>query len=93
VNVKLLLDENVSPWAALKLREEDGVDAVHVREPRAREMHPGIVLMEEADLLRVEQLQVVRRVVAILQNEPDLVNRVLRIWLDGKTLFEEIPRP
>jgi predicted nuclease of predicted toxin-antitoxin system len=124
VNVKLLLDENLSPWVAERLRKDDGIDAVHVRErglleaddrvvldsafaedrivitcnvddfvrfARARELHPGIVLVEDGDLLRPEQLQVVRAAVATLQGERDLVNRVLRIWLDGETLFEEIP--
>jgi hypothetical protein len=31
--------------------------------------------------------------VAVLQGERDLVNRVLRIWLDGETIFEDIPKP
>jgi predicted nuclease of predicted toxin-antitoxin system len=126
VNVKLLLDENLSPRVAETLSREDGVDAIHVRDrgqlgaldhavldaafeedrllvtsnvddfvklARAREIHPGIVLIEDGGLLRDEQLQVIRHAVAVLQGEGDLVNRVLRIWLDGTTVFEEIPPP
>jgi predicted nuclease of predicted toxin-antitoxin system len=125
VNVKLLLDENLSPRIAGTLGEEDGVDAVHVRDrgllgapdplvldvafaedrilltsnvadfvklARARELHPGIVLIEDAGLLRDEQLRVIRHAIAVLQDESDLVNRVLRVWLDGAAIFEEIPR-
>ena len=62
-----------------------------VKLARARELHPGIVLIEDGALLREEQLEVVRKAVAILQNEADLVNRVLRIWYDGSSVFEEIP--
>jgi predicted nuclease of predicted toxin-antitoxin system len=124
VSLKLLLDENLSPWVAEVLRKEDGLDAVHVRDrglleaedhtvleraygedrilvtcnvddflmlAHARELHPGVILVEDGDLLRDEQLQVVRRAVVVLRGEPDLVNRVLRIWLDGTTAFEEIP--
>ena len=80
VNVKLLLDENISPKAAETLCNEDGIDACHVRDrgglgtldhevldlafaedrilvtsnvadfvklARARELHAGIVLIEE----------------------------------------------
>lgn len=126
MNVKLLLDENLSPWVADTLRKDDGIDAVHVRErglleaddrvvldrafaedrvvvtcnvddfvrfARARELHPGIILVEDGDLLRPEQLQVVRAAVTALQAERDLVNRVLRIWLDGTAVFEDIPEP
>jgi predicted nuclease of predicted toxin-antitoxin system len=64
-----------------------------VKLARAREIHPGIVLIEDGVLLRDEQLQVIRRTVAVLQTERDLVNRALRIWLDGRTVFEEIPPP
>jgi predicted nuclease of predicted toxin-antitoxin system len=126
VNVKLLLDENLSPRVAETLAREDGVDAVHVRDRgllgaldhtvleaafaedrvlvtsnvddfvklgRAKDLHPGIVLIEDGGLLRDEQLQAVRKAVAVLEGERDLVNRILRIWLDGKTVFEEIPPP
>ncbi|MDP8999568.1 MAG: DUF5615 family PIN-like protein [Myxococcota bacterium] len=126
MNVKLLLDENLSPRVAETLIREDGVDAVHVRDrgllgaldrrvldaafaedrvlvtsnvddfvtlARAREVHSGIVLIEDGGLLREEQLQVVRKAIAVLQGERDLVNGVLRIWLDGHVIFEEIPPP
>ncbi len=124
MNVKLLLDENLSPWVAQLLRTEEGLDAVHVRDrglletddrlvlerayredrilvtcnvddflkfARARELHAGVVLVEDGDLGRDEQLQVVRRAVNALQGEPDLVNRVLRIWVDGQVVFEDVP--
>lgn len=122
MNIKLLLDENLSPWVAETLCKEDGLDAVHVREralldaddriimdraytedrivvtcnvddfvrfAHARELHPGMILVEEGDLLRPEQLQVVRHAVAALRAERDLVNRVLRIWFDGTAIFED----
>lgn len=124
MNVKLLLDENVSPRVGEILRDQDGLDAVHVRDrgllqapdavvlersyaedrvlvtknvedfvklARARELHPGIILLEDGDLVRDEQLQVVRAAVAILRPEPDLVNRVLRVWANGTSVFEEVP--
>jgi predicted nuclease of predicted toxin-antitoxin system len=126
VNVKLLLDENLSPAVAERLRREDGLDAIHVRDrglleaadhvvlertyaddrifvtcnvddflrlARARELHPGIVLLEEGDLLRDEQLQIVRAAVSVLRGERDLINRVLRIWLDGTIAIEDVPSP
>jgi predicted nuclease of predicted toxin-antitoxin system len=58
---------------------------------QARELHPGVILVEDGDLLRDEQLHVVRRAVVALQCELDLVNRVLRIWRDGQMIFEEVP--
>ena len=125
VNVKLLLDENLSPRVAEILRKEDGLDAVHIRDrglleakdhevlehayaedrvlatkniddfvklARAREIHPGIILLEDGDLVRDEQLRVLRAAVAALQGESDLVNRVLRVWADGKVIVEDMPR-
>jgi predicted nuclease of predicted toxin-antitoxin system len=124
VNVKLLLDENLSPRVAEILRNEDGLDAVHIRDrglleatdpevlerayaedrvlatknvddfvklARARELHPGIILLEQGDLVRAEQLRVLRAAVVALQGERDLVNRVLRVWADGNVIFEDVP--
>jgi predicted nuclease of predicted toxin-antitoxin system len=124
VNVKLLLDENISPKVAEILREQDGLDAIHVRDralleaadhvvlerafaedrvlvtknvddfvrlARARELHAGIILVEDGDLVRDEQLHVLRAAIATLQRERDLVNRVLTVCADGTSRFEEIP--
>jgi predicted nuclease of predicted toxin-antitoxin system len=62
-----------------------------VKLARARELHPGVVLVEDGGLLRDEQLQVVQRAVEALQGERDLLNRVLRIGFDDETIFETIP--
>ena len=124
MDVKLLLDENISPKVGEMLRAQDGIDAVHVRErgllqapdqdvlerayaedrllvtknvedfvklARARDLHPGIVLLEDGDLVRDEQLRVVRAAVALLGPERDLVNRVVRMWADGRHVFEDVP--
>ncbi len=125
---RLLIDEDLSPKVAQRLREEDGIDAVAVRDraklgapdrqvldlafdedrilvtanvrdfkrlASARELHAGIVLLEEGDLRRDEQLAVVRVAIAALQVEStagrDMVNRVLRIALDGTSEFEALP--
>ena len=60
---------------------------------RAREVHAGLVLIEEGDLSRGDQLKAVRCAVVAMEGKPDMANRALRIWLDGKTAFEEIPPP
>ena len=124
MNVKLLLDENISPKVGEILRDQNGLDAVHVRErgllqapdhdvldrayaedrilvtknvedfvklAGARDLHPGIILLEEGDLVRDEQLRVVRAAVALLGPERDLVNRVLRVWADGRHVFDDLP--
>jgi predicted nuclease of predicted toxin-antitoxin system len=57
----------------------------------ARELHAGIVLLEAGDLRREEQLEILKRVVKVLENERDLVNRVLRITAEGDLVFERIP--
>ena len=125
---RLLFDEDLSPKVAHVLREEDGIDAIGVRDrgllsatdhqvlelafeedrilvtanvrdferlAAAREIHGGIVLVLDGGLLRAEQLRVVRRVLTLLAEEAregrDLVNRVLRISLDGTELFESMP--
>jgi predicted nuclease of predicted toxin-antitoxin system len=57
----------------------------------ARELHAGIVLFEAGDLRREEQLEILRRVVRVLENERDLVNRVLSVTAEGDLVFERIP--
>lgn len=127
VNVKLLLDENLSPSIAVGLCG-DGIDAAHVRDrgmtgsadaevleraytedrilvtanvddfyklARARDLHAGIILVEEGDLLRDEQDRLVRDAVAAIEAEVaagrDMVNRVLRISIAGAKSFETVP--
>jgi predicted nuclease of predicted toxin-antitoxin system len=123
VNVKLLLDENLSPKVAETLSKEDGVDVCAVRDrgllaasdvevlerafeedrilvtmnvcdfeklAHARELHAGIVLLEQAGLRRDEQLALMRTVVAALQNV-EMANRALRVGDDGTMTFEDMP--
>jgi len=58
---------------------------------RARELHAGIVLIENAGLLRDEQIEIVRRACIAIDGQQDMVNRVLRIGLDDSVVVEEIP--
>lgn len=59
------------------------------------ELHAGLVLVEDADLTRNEQLDVVRSVMRLIDAEQaagrDMVNRVLRLWPDGQHRFESLP--
>ncbi len=126
-NVKLLLDENLSPSIAVLLCQ-DGVDAAHIRDrgmtgatdaevleraysedrilvtanvedfeklARARDLHVGIILVEEGDLLRDEQDRLVRDALAAIDAEVaagrDMINRVLRISVSGARSFGTIP--
>jgi predicted nuclease of predicted toxin-antitoxin system len=127
--IKLLVDEDLSPWVAQSLRE-GGVDAIHLRDrgrlgatdqevlelpfqedrvlvtanvgdfemlASRRELHGGIVLVLDGALRRDEQLVVVRRAAELIGTEQaggrDMVNRVLRISLDGVEVFEERAAP
>ena len=66
-----------------------------VRLARAVQVHPGLVLIEQGGLLRDEQMDVVRRALALIESElvggEDMVNRVLRIWANLTYVFEELP--
>jgi predicted nuclease of predicted toxin-antitoxin system len=61
----------------------------------AVEIHAGIVLMQDGDLLAAEQIEVIDTVVRVLQAEiatgKDLVNRVLYISIAGIVRFENLP--
>jgi predicted nuclease of predicted toxin-antitoxin system len=59
------------------------------------EIHAGIVLMQDGDLLAAEQIEVIDTAVRVLQAEiamgKDLVNRVLYISIAGIVRFENLP--
>jgi predicted nuclease of predicted toxin-antitoxin system len=125
VNVKLLLDENISPKVAVMLCQ-DGIDACGARDrglleatdpevfarafaedrilvtanvrdfeklARCCEVHAGVVFLECGDLLRSEQIEIVRRAVVAIIQRGDLVNAVLRVAIDGAMSFEVMPAP
>ena len=60
---------------------------------RARELHGGLVLLEDGGLTREEQAAVLRSGVGAIEREyadgRDLINRVMRIRGDGRACFEE----
>jgi len=58
---------------------------------RARELHAGIVVLDDGGLLRDEQHEVVRRAYDAMLGERDMVNRVLRVARDGTMTFEDVP--
>ena len=66
-----------------------------VRLAHARELHPGIVLVEDGGLTKAEQTQVLQTTIGVLRAEEaagrDLVNRVLHVWLDGEHVLEDVP--
>ena len=127
-SIKLLIDEDLSPWVAQRLRETQYLDAVHVRDrarlgstdrevlelafsedrivvtanvshferlAKATELHAGIVVVLEGNLLRAEQLAVVTGVIDAIADERargrDMVNRLLRVAADGTIDFLEYP--
>lgn len=128
--VKLLLDEQLSPSVAQRLRSLDSIDVVHIRDrgrlgstdrevlefafeddrilvtgnvtdflrlARAREIHCGIVFLLDGALSRAQQVDLIRTVCNVLAAEfasgRDLVNRILRVALDGMTEFVDMPPP
>ena len=58
---------------------------------RSIEAHAGVVLLEEGDLLRNEQLSILREAVQLVAAEQDMVNRVLKISANGTHEFRELP--
>lgn len=128
--MKFLIDEDLSPKVAERLRLDDGLDVIHVRDrgllgasdpvilqraydedrilvtanvkdfqrlARARELHPGIVLVLDGMLSRDEQLVLMRKVVVELEQEfleaRHMVNRVLEVELNGEANFYDLPLP
>jgi predicted nuclease of predicted toxin-antitoxin system len=61
----------------------------------AIEIHAGIILIQEGDLLATEQIELITRAVQVLQAEnaigKDLINRVLYISISGTAKFEDLP--
>ena len=61
----------------------------------ARNLHAGIVCIEEGDLLRHEQDAIIRRAVAAIEGEyqqgRDTMNRVMFIGRGKAPRFEELP--
>lgn len=66
-----------------------------VKLAHARDLHPGIVLVEDGALPRSEQARILLRALEIVSREVeggrDLVNRVLHVWSDGEHLLEDVP--
>lgn len=60
---------------------------------RARDVHPGIVLLEDGALPRAEQLRLLRVVAAAIMQLGDLLNKVVWVATDGSTRVEDIPPP
>ena len=60
---------------------------------RARDVHPGIVLLEDGALPRSEQLRILRVAAATIAQLGDLINKVVWVAADGSTRVEDIPPP
>ena len=62
---------------------------------KASEVHAGIVFVQEGDLLREEQIQLIEEVVTSIQQEiklgRDMINRVLYISINGTKRIETMP--
>jgi predicted nuclease of predicted toxin-antitoxin system len=61
----------------------------------AAEIHAGIILIQEGDLLATEQIELITIIVKVLKAEiaigNDLVNRVLYVSISGAIRFENAP--
>lgn len=51
---------------------------------RARELHPGIILLEAGDLGRAGQLATIRGAIEAVPDAAEMVNRVLWVAIDGE---------
>ncbi|MFW5740518.1 MAG: DUF5615 family PIN-like protein [Myxococcota bacterium] len=61
---------------------------------KAADLHGGIVFVEDGDLMRDEQIELMRRVVAAIDAEHaagrDMVNRVMRIGRSIDPTFQDV---
>jgi len=73
---RILVTSNVADFAKLS---------------RARELHAGIVLIERGDLLRHEQIELLREVIVALTEHGAVVNELLHVEADGSMTFEVSP--
>jgi predicted nuclease of predicted toxin-antitoxin system len=68
-----------------------------VRLAHSIELHAGVVLIEDGDLVREEQEAVVERAATLIQAALDagreMINRVMDIDRSGVAGFEDIPKP
>lgn len=61
-----------------------------VRLARCRELHAGLILIEDGALHRDEQLAVIRSAIHIIAGQ-QMVNRILWVNLDGSMGLEDVP--
>lgn len=65
------------------------------RRRESRELHAGIILVEEGDLVRDEHERVIRDAIDAIGAEVnagrDMVNRILRIGITGARAFSTVP--
>ncbi len=59
----------------------------------ARDVHPGIALLEDGALSRAEQLRLLRVAAAAIAQLGDLINKVVWVAADGSMRVEDIPPP
>jgi hypothetical protein len=62
-----------------------------VKLSRARELHAGIVLIEQGGLLRNEQIKLLRDVIVVLTEHGAMINELLHVESDGSMTFEMSP--
>lgn len=58
---------------------------------RAREVHPGIIMLEDGALPRDDQLRLIRAALVALPAVGDLTNKVIWVAPDGRMRVEEVP--
>ena len=91
MNVKLLLDENLSPGVAETLRK-NGLDAVHVRDRGLLGALDHTVLeasFAEDRVLVTSNVDDFVKLARVREVHPGII----LIWFDGKIILEDIPAP